>query len=87
MSISKVFDTNAKESYKKDLKRSGVVYGPDIGTGAVTQRHIGDEYKVIKFGLSTDRPDGSTRTKVFFATDTNVLSIWNGTAWKTTTLS
>lgn len=45
----------------------------------------------IQSGLAADRPATPTnptrRSMVYFATDTGVLSVWNGSAWKTTTLS
>jgi hypothetical protein len=44
---------------------------------------------IIFEGVADSRPDGTTEVKAYFATDTNVLSIWNSEseAWKTTTLT
>ncbi len=52
---------------------------------AVKQRHI--DGLIVFTGLAADRPADGKSVKVFFATDTGVLSIWNGTAWKSVTLS
>jgi hypothetical protein len=39
-------------------------------------------------GLAASRPSsGTVAGQMFFATDTFVLSVWSGAAWKTTTLS
>lgn len=58
----------------------------DILPLAVKQRHI--QGNIIFTGLATNRPtDGSTEVQAYFATDTNALSMWNGTAWVSTTLS
>ena len=49
---------------------------------AIKQRHIED--KVIRFGLAADRPTDDTRgTFAYFSTDTNILSIYDGTEWVT----
>lgn len=52
---------------------------------AIKQRHC--EALLIFTGLAANRPSGKTDTRAYFATDTNVLSIWNGTAWKSVTLA
>ncbi len=45
----------------------------------------------IQAGLAADRPasptNASGKSMIYFATDTNVLSVYNGSAWKSTTLS
>lgn len=62
------------------------IYQMDIMPGVVQRRHIKD--KVIVFGLAADRPtDDTTGVSVFFATDTNVLSCYNGAAWVSETLT
>lgn len=58
-----------------------------IVPGVVHQRHIQPNALLIFTGLAADRPDGTTEVQAYFATNTNVLSIWNGTSWKSTTLS
>ena len=57
----------------------------DIPTDGIKQRHI--EARIIFTGLAADRPDGTTEVLVYFATDTGVLSIWDGSAWVSTALS
>lgn len=57
----------------------------DVLPRAIKQRHL--EANIIFFGLSTDRPDGSTEVQCWFSTDNNTLSIWNGTAWVSEVLS
>lgn len=86
-SVGNAFDTSLSDVYHKDIRDNRSTRSSDIPPGIIKQRHVGGEYKVVKFGLAADRPDGSTRTKSFFATDTNVLSMWNGTAWVSVTLS
>lgn len=59
----------------------------DIGRKSVKQYHI--DGMIIIPGLAADRPTNNPLTEIvaYFATDTNVLSIWNGTAWKSVTLT
>lgn len=52
---------------------------------SIKQRHL--EAWIIFSGLEADLPDGEKTEKAYFATDTNKLYIWNGTAWKSTTLT
>lgn len=51
----------------------------NIQADAVKQRHI--DGIIIFDGLAADLPDGTTDVQAYFATDTNVLYIWNGTTW------
>ena len=54
--------------------------------GCVKRRAIED--KVIVFGLAADRPDDDTSgISVWFATDTDVLSLYNGDDWVSETLT
>lgn len=74
--------------YQKVLDLEGTrIYQQNIAPNAVKNRHI-DGY-IIETGLEADRPDGTTHTKAFFATDTNKLSIWNSSDedWKEVTLT
>jgi hypothetical protein len=59
----------------------------DVPVGTIKQRHLEPNALLVFTGLSANRPNGTTWVKAYFATDTGVLSIWNGTAWKTTTLT
>lgn len=62
------------------------VYTADIMPKAVKREHLEDV--VIVFGLAADLPtDDSTGIKAYFSTDTNVLSLYNGTAWVSETLT
>lgn len=59
----------------------------DIIPNQVKQRHI--DGMIIFRGVAADRPTNSPVTEVlaYFATDTGVLSIWDGSQWVSTTLS
>lgn len=61
------------------------IYQQDLTPDCVKQEHVFDS--LIKMGLSTNIPDGSTKTKAYFSTDTGELSIWDGTQWLTVTLT
>lgn len=61
------------------------IYQQDLTPDCVKQEHVLDN--IIKRGLAADRPDGSTETKAYFSTDTGDLSIWDGGAWLSTTLT
>lgn len=58
---------------------------------AIKSRHIGEGVRFIRSGLAADRPtlgEGTAAgSAMFFATDTGVLSIWDGDEWLDTTLS
>ena len=59
----------------------------DVPKGTIKPRHLEIGLSAIKFGESTDRPTDGTVYASYFSIDTNVLSLWNGTAWKSVTLS
>jgi len=49
---------------------------------------VGEGVRMVRAGLAADRPtSGEKDGAVFFATDTGVLSAWDGSAWLDTTLS
>jgi len=52
---------------------------------AVKQRAV--EAWIVFSGLAADLPDGTTEVQAYFATDTNTLYLWNGTAWKSEVFS
>lgn len=58
----------------------------DLNPGDIKQRHILDG-KITAHGLAVDRPNGKTHIRQYFATDSGVLSIWNGDAWLSVTLT
>lgn len=77
---------------KRDIEdipivRERVLHSSDIIPGTVQQRHITQNNFLVKFGLSSNRPDGTSHVRVYFATDTGVLSMWDGSSWLTTTLT
>lgn len=59
----------------------------DIPSRTIRQRHIFSGFHLINFGLDADLPSGSTEVQSYFATDTNKLYIFNGTAWVSVLLS
>lgn len=64
---------------------------------AIKNRHLGEPNSYIYSGLAANRPTTGVKLtsaglgcSIYFSTDTNVLNIWNGTAWQqfsTTNLS
>lgn len=61
----------------------------DIVPDIIKTRAMGEANRYIFSGLAAARPNGAkfgNSTRIYFATDTNVLSVWNGTAWKSVTL-
>lgn len=70
------------------------VYQMDITPQAVKNRHLGEPNTYIYSGLEADLPtEGVQLTStglgcsVYWCTDSGKLKIWNGTAWKSVTLS
>jgi len=60
----------------------------NIGNDEVKALHIGDGVRMVRSGTAAKRPTSGERAgAAYFASDTGVLSMWNGTAWLTTTLS
>lgn len=66
----------------------------DIIPGSVKNRHMGEPNTYVFSGLAASRPaSGSKLTStglgctMYWAYDTGVLSIWNGTAWLSETLT
>lgn len=59
-----------------------------IPNDTIKQRHVGEGVRYLRSGIATERPtEGELDGATFFATDTNVLSIWNGSAWVSETLT
>ena len=70
------------EKLKEEVKllRERRIHQTMITAGTIKRRHLED--KITVFGLAADRPtNDTTGISVWFATDTNVLSLWNGTAF------
>ena len=76
-----------KKLEEQPTEKPRVLHSSDFIPGIVDQRHLSGDLKVVKFGLSADIPDGSSDIKIWFSTDTGVLSMWDGSAWLTTTLT
>lgn len=70
-----------------DKSKTEVIHQSRFVAKSLKQRHI-DGYIIIP-GLAADRPTtgGDVGVFAYWATDTGVLSIWNGTAWLTETLT
>lgn len=70
---------------------SGRIFQQDITPGAIKQRHISEGVIFIRSGLAASRPVTPESSRnglpIYWASDTFVLSIWTGSAWKTVTLS
>lgn len=73
------------ELKKEIAELKGQTYQQDIAPKQVKQRHV--DGLIVFRGIAADRPDGSTEKQVYFATDTNTLSIFNGTSWVQEVLS
>jgi hypothetical protein len=52
----------------------------DILPKTIKQRHI--DGVIIFFGLAADLPSGGTEVKAYYATDTDVLYLWDDSAWQ-----
>lgn len=72
---------------RKRSEERPVIHQSQILPGTIKARHLGAKLHVVKFGDADDRPDEPGRIKAYFATDTNVLSFYNGTSWVSVTLS
>lgn len=75
-----------QDNPEKEIEYKRTPHQSDILPGMIKRRHIED--KVTVFGLDADLPtDNSSGISVYFATDTNKLYCYNGSAWVSTTLS
>jgi hypothetical protein len=60
----------------------------NIIPGSINQTHLASGCGVIIFDKAANRPTaGSNFILAFFATDSHVLSLWDGAAWRTQTLT
>jgi len=60
------------------------LFQQDYTNDSVKSRHMGEANRYLNAGLEADRPDGANfgnNVTYWFATDTDTLYIWNGTAW------
>lgn len=82
----------ALEQKLNDLQRARI-HQSDIPAGTIKQIHVGEGVVFIRSGLDAAKPTAATAeqtrtgTPLYFATDTNKLYIYNGTAWKSVTLT
>jgi len=68
------------------IQENSILHQSQFTPGIVKRRFLAD--KPIVFGLAADRPtDSSSGTFVWFSTDTDVLSCYNGSSWVGTTLT
>lgn len=83
------FSQNQPSFYpeRQYVERRGPLHQSDIPVGTIKQRHIEPNALLVFTGLAANRPDGSGWVKAYFAVDSGVLSLWNGTSWLTTTLT
>ena len=59
-----------------------------IPSDTIKQRHVGEGVRYLRQGLASEKPTlGELKGATFFATDTNVLYIWNGSAWVSETFT
>jgi len=72
---------------QKEADHSSKMHLSDLPVGIVDQRNMSGNLVVIKFGLSVNRPDGTSDIKGWFSTDNDTLSLWNGSSWVSVTLS
>jgi len=59
----------------------------DIPKGLIKPRMLEGGLAAMKFGLAADIPDTGAIYPVYFSLDTAVLSIWDGTQWRTVNLT
>lgn len=60
----------------------------DVLPDVVKSRHVGEGVRFVRAGTAANRPTSGEKTgAIYLATDTNVLSCWNGTAWVSETLT
>lgn len=55
---------------------------------SIGARFIGEGVRFVRYGLAANRPtSGEIPGAIWFSTDTQVLSIWAGSAWYSETLT
>ena len=67
-----------------DILKGRRLFQQDYTNDSVKSRHMGEANRYLNAGLEADRPDGANfgnNVTYWFATDTDTLYIWNGTAW------
>ena len=77
-----------KKELEKQLSNQSVraLHQSQFVPKMIKQRHLED--KIIKFGVVANLPtNDTTGVSAYFATDTNTLYLFNGTAWVSEVLS
>ncbi len=90
MDTSNLMEKFLELKRKVELLMQKRIYQQDIIPDAVKQRHMSEGNRYFIAGIESDRPEGNSVTSsvtCYFATDTNKLYLWNGTAWVSVTLS
>lgn len=86
MDNSKLSETVADLLKRIKVLEQRRIYQQDIPSDVVKQRHVGEGVRFIRSGLASARPDEGEGTlqgsAFFFATDTGILSVWNGSVWR-----
>lgn len=61
------------------------IYQSDISNDAIKMRHIGESVRYIRSGVAASRPTSGEEplqgSAIYFSTDTNILSVWDGDEW------
>ena len=74
--------TDVIKLIKKEVKEN--LDQQDITSDLIKQRHVGEGIRFIRAGTAANRPtSGELNGAIYFATDTAVLSLWDGSAWVT----
>lgn len=80
------------EKLKKEIAdlKSKRIYQQDITPDVVKMRHMGEANRYVWAGLEADLPTGVSVTSsviAYYATDTHKLYIWDGSVYKSVTLT
>ncbi len=82
--IKIVNDLSELKSKVEKLEKKRI-FQQDIMPDVVKMRHVGEGVRYIRSGLDADLPKAETPMQgsaIYYATDTNKIYIWDGTAWK-----
>jgi len=86
--LNKQIEELTKKVERLEQKR---VFQQDVVPGAIKMRAMGEGSRFMRGGLEADLPtvgeNATDSVAYYFATDTDKLYIFNGTAWVSATLS
>lgn len=76
--MNNIFDRKLKQL---DVTPKKVIHSTDILPKTIKQRHV--DGIILKTGVASDRPNGSSDVKMYYEIDTKKLKIWNSVdlAW------